>query len=223
MECVLLLLMVTACAAITQDLSGKMFTFPQETNTAYVKLTPKIVDFGAITVCLRTITDLNRNYALFSLSATSSHNAFLIFKPTTDGIEIYVHDQAETFGGEDYKVNTWHSICSTWDSVTGVAQLWLDNKPFIRKYVGGARIKMPSIIIGQEQDSHGGGFDKTQSFVGMMSDVHMWDYTLSTCEIQKYMLDRNLTPGNVLNWKALDYKTYGRVLTEQKTTCSCTE
>ncbi|KAK1895937.1 C-reactive protein [Dissostichus eleginoides] len=220
----LLLLMLTACAATPQDLSGKMFTFPQESNTAYVQLTPNGLDFGAITVCLRTITDLNRNHALFSLSAPpSDSDAFIIFKSTADEIIIYVHANPGRFGGEDYKVNTWHSICSTWDSVTGVAQLWLDNKPFIRKYVGGARIRNPVIIIGQEQDSHGGGFDKTQSFVGMISDVHMWDYTLSACEIQKYMVDRNLTPGNVLNWKALDYRTYGRVLTEPKTTCSCTE
>ncbi|XP_033983376.1 C-reactive protein-like isoform X2 [Trematomus bernacchii] len=226
MEFVLLLLMVTACAAITQDLTDKMFTFPQESNTAYVKLTPKRVDFGAITVCLRTITDLNRNHGLFSLSAPpSDSNAFLIFNPAAGGIQIYAHNKQGTFRG-DYKVNTWHSICSTWDSVTGLVQLWLDNKPFIRKYVGGARIRNPVIIIGQlikERYPHGGGFDKTQSFVGMISDVHMWDYTLSACEIQKYMLDRNLTPGNVLNWKALDYTTYGRVLTEQKTTCSCTE
>ncbi|KAF3839811.1 hypothetical protein F7725_018528 [Dissostichus mawsoni] len=99
------------------------------------------------------------------------------------------------------------------DSVTGVVQLWLDNKTFIRKYVGGARIINPVIIIGQEQDSHGGGFDKTQSFVGMISDVHMWDYTLSACEIQKYVDELNFTPGNVLNWSALDFQITGRVLT----------
>ncbi|XP_033983396.1 C-reactive protein-like [Trematomus bernacchii] len=185
MEFVLLLLMVTACAAITQ---GKQHSLCE--------------------------TDTKK-------SGFRSYNC--LSQPTADGILIYVHNKPETLGGEDYKVNTWHSICSTWDSVTGVAQLWLDNKPFIRKYVGGARIRNPVIIIGQEQDSHGGGFDKTQSFVGMISDVHMWDYTFSACEIQEYMLDRNLTPGNVLNWKALDYRTYGRVLTEQKTTCSCTE
>ena len=41
----------------------------------------------------------------------------------------------------------------------------------------------------QEQDSHGGGFDINQSFVDMMSDVHMWDSTLSPCEIQSYLDD----------------------------------
>lgn len=36
----------------------------------------------------------------------------------------------------------------------------------------------------QEQDSHGGGFHINQCFVGMMSDVRMWNYVLSPCEIQ---------------------------------------
>lgn len=68
----------------------------------------------------------------------------------------------------------------------------------------------------QEQDSHGGGFDLKQSFVGMMSDVHMWDYVLSSCEIHSYMDDLNFTPGNVLNWRALEYQIVDRVLIEDK-------
>ncbi|XP_063766397.1 serum amyloid P-component-like [Eleginops maclovinus] len=216
MELMLLLLMVTAGAANPQDLSGKMFTFPEESNTASVRLFPSRKDFHALTVCLRTITDLKRNHGLFSLSSSPSHNTFLIFKPESDGIDLYVFDKKATLGGEDYKVNTWHSICSTWDSVTGVVQLWLDNKPSIRKYVGGATIRNPVIIIGQEQDAHGGGFDTKQSFVGMMSDVHMWDYTLSASEIRDYMEDRNPTPGNAINWKELNYTPKGRVLKEDK-------
>lgn len=68
----------------------------------------------------------------------------------------------------------------------------------------------------QEQDSHGGGFDQRQCFTGMMSDVHMWNYVLSSCEIQNYMVDQNFTPGNVLNWKALEYQIFSKVLIEDK-------
>lgn len=68
----------------------------------------------------------------------------------------------------------------------------------------------------QEQDSHGGGFDLKQSFVGMMSDVHMWDYVLSPCEIHNYMDDLNYTPGNVLNWRALEFQIRDTVITEDK-------
>ena len=68
----------------------------------------------------------------------------------------------------------------------------------------------------QEQDTHGGGFDQKQSFVGMMTDVHMWDYTLSACEIQNYVDDLNYTPGNVLNWRAMEYQIVDRVLVEKQ-------
>ena len=71
----------------------------------------------------------------------------------------------------------------------------------------------------QDQDSHGGAFDIKQSFVGMMSDVHMWNYTLNRCEIDAYMQNYNFPPGNVLNWKSLRFQAVGRVLIEDKDRC----
>lgn len=68
----------------------------------------------------------------------------------------------------------------------------------------------------QEQDSYGGGYDLKQSFVGMMADVHMWDHTLSPCEIHKYVDGLNFTPGNVLNWGALEFQITGKVIVEDK-------
>lgn len=68
----------------------------------------------------------------------------------------------------------------------------------------------------QEQDNFGGGFDIKQSFVGMMSDVHMWDHVLSPCEIQNFMDNQSFNVGNVLNWKSLDFQIVGRVLLENK-------
>lgn len=50
----------------------------------------------------------------------------------------------------------------------------------------------------------------------MMTDVHMWDYILSSCEIMNYMDEWNYTPGNVLNWKALDFQIIDKVLVENK-------
>nr|BAM36372.1 pentraxin-2 [Oplegnathus fasciatus] len=213
----LLLVMLTGCAASPQDLSGKMFTFPEETKTAHVRLTTPTQDFSAVTVCLRSITDLSRKYSLFSLASPTASNAFLIYKNSESNvIDLYAGDKMAQFGAQDYKLNMWHFICATWDSASGLVQLWLDGKPSIKKFVGGPNITRPIVILGQEQDSHGGGFDIKDSFVGMMSDVHMWDYILSPCEIQRYVDDLNFTPGNVLNWRALEFQTTGRVLIENK-------
>ncbi|XP_039476023.1 serum amyloid P-component-like [Oreochromis aureus] len=134
-------------------------------------------------------------------------------------IDICVRNNRVTFTGQDYMLNTWQSICTTWDSESELVQLWLNGKPSIKKFIGGSVITDPIVIVGQEQDSHGGGFDINQSFVGMMSDVHMWNYVLSPCEIQRFVEDLNFTPGNVINWRALEFEVTGRVLVENKITC----
>ncbi|XP_035528322.1 C-reactive protein-like [Morone saxatilis] len=154
MALLLLLAMLTVCAAVPQDLSGKMFTFPQQTNTAHVRLTTTRQNLRAVTVCLRSITDLRRTHSLFSLATPSAFNDFLIFKTApSDEFHLYVRDKSVPFVGNDYKINTWHSVCSTWDSTSGVVQLWLDGKPSIRKFVSsGSNINGPIIIVlGQVQ------------------------------------------------------------------------
>uniref|UniRef100_A0A3B3XNT1 Pentraxin family member n=1 Tax=Poecilia mexicana TaxID=48701 RepID=A0A3B3XNT1_9TELE len=196
-----------------------MFTFPQETNTAHVRLTTSRQNLQAVTVCLRFFTDLKRHHSLFSLALPSFDNAFLLFKSANlDSFQMWVRSMAANFEGLDFKLNKWQSVCATWDAASGLAQLWVDGKPSSRKFTSsGSNINGPIIIaLGQEQDSYGGKFDIKQSFVGMMTDVHMWDYVRSSCEIQNYVDNLNFSPGNVLNWKALMFEITGRVLTENK-------
>lgn len=70
-------------------------------------------------------------------------------------------------------------------------------------------------MLVQEQDSYGGGFDVSQSFVGEVTDVHFWDSVISPCEIQLYMELNRFTPGNILNWKALEFTVEGKVFIER--------
>lgn len=219
MKLFFVLAMLLACAAGLQDLSGKMLTFPAESTTAHVKLNSSKDDFSAVTVCHRTFTDLNRDHVLFSMAVPSSSNAFLLFWDNNNKeIEPHVKEVKVEFRGFDYKPNMWHSICTTWDSKSGLVQIWFDGLPSIKKYsTSGSNIRgRPIIILGQEQDNYGGGFHDKQSFVGMESDVHMWDYVLSPCEIQRYLNELNFTPGNVLNWAAMEAQQIGRVVTEEK-------
>ncbi|KAM9852234.1 serum amyloid P-component-like isoform 1-T2 [Aulostomus maculatus] len=219
MKYLLPLVMLTACAAAPQDLSGKMFTFPHKNNVAHVKLTASKENFSDVTVCLRSFTDLKRDHVLFSLATPSFSNDFLIMWDNGNKeLEIYVRDKMDEFNQEIYKLNMWHSICATWEGSTGLAQVWFDGQPSSRKTIvaGSNIVGRPIITIGQEQDSHGGGFSADQSFVGMMSDIHMWDYVLSPCEMQNYLDDLNFTPGNVLNWRALEFQIVDKVFIESK-------
>lgn len=166
------------------DLSGRMFTFPLETNRAYVKFNTSRRDFNAVTVCHRysnfnyelcrraffilvseihyamlyvchcnrSFTDLKRDHMLFSLSTPNSPNDFLIFWDNTNKeMEAHIKNKKAEYGGRDYKLNTWHSICTTWDAETGLAQLWFNGQPSIRKFtISGSNIGGPvNIIVGQ--------------------------------------------------------------------------
>uniref|UniRef100_A0A8C6V149 Pentraxin family member n=1 Tax=Neogobius melanostomus TaxID=47308 RepID=A0A8C6V149_9GOBI len=202
------------------DMTDKMFIFPQETATAHVKLSPKQDNFTAVTVCHRTFTDLKRDHVLFSLATPDNPNGFLTWGFYNDlSLSTYVHNNQVNFPGVDYSPNKWHSICTTWDSATGLTQMWLDGQPLTIKYTTEKPLTGKSIVtLGQDQDSQGGGFDVKQSFVGMMTDVHMWDYVLLPHEIHKFMKGQSFTPGNVLNWAALDCEINGRVVTGAKQT-----
>uniref|UniRef100_A0A8C7WV67 Pentraxin family member n=1 Tax=Oryzias sinensis TaxID=183150 RepID=A0A8C7WV67_9TELE len=174
----------------------------------------------------RSVSDLKRDHALFSLSTPTSDNGFLIYwQNENQEIRPHVRDARVEYGEWNYKPNMWHSICTTWDSVTGLVQIWFDGKPSIRKNtISGAITQTATLLLGQvifTQNLHGGGFDINESFVGMVSDVHMWDYILSPCEVQNYMDKGSLTPGNVLNWKALDFWIIGNVLIENQVFLCC--
>ncbi|XP_063047155.1 mucosal pentraxin-like [Engraulis encrasicolus] len=223
MKLFIMTLLFTACQATPMDLSGKMFVFPVESATARVQLLPTGSNFASVTVCLRYITDLTRNYGLFSMASRSSHNDFLIFKTSAAGrFDVYTRGQTATFDGISSEQNTWYSICSTWDGNSRLVQLWSNGSPSTKKAgFQGTLDREPFIVLGQEQDSVGGNFDAGQSFVGMITDVHMCNYVLSPCEIQAFTNDLNFTPGNVINWRALEFISTGTVVLDNNQLTGC--
>lgn len=163
-------------------------------------------------------TDLTRNYALFSLSTPKHDNDFVLFKVNSEGvIRVHVRDGGTDFLSLSLPPNTWHSMCATWRSDNGLAQLWVDGKATIKRFIQTEAITgAPITILGQEQDSYGGGFDANQSFIGMITEVHMWDYVLTAADIKRYMNNKHFTPGNVFNWAHLEYEITGQVLVEEE-------
>ncbi|XP_061885947.1 C-reactive protein-like [Entelurus aequoreus] len=215
----LITLMLATCSAVPRDLSGKVFVFPKETATDHIKLLTSKTSLNAVTVCLRFLTDLSRNYALLSLATATHNNDLVLFKSNSQDVMImHARDSSTNFLAVSLPPNSWHSMCATWNSENGVAQLWVDGKQTVKRFIhSGQPISGDFItILGQEQDSYSGGFDAKQSFIGMISRFHMWDYVIAPEEIYRYMWDVHFTPGNVFNWSALDYQTVGNVLLEQE-------
>lgn len=198
-----------------------MFTFPAASDRHHVSLIPVLEDepnITALTVCLRAFSDQSQSQSLFSLALPSSSNAFVIFKPKKGVYKLHVGGPFVEFYGMQDELNVWNSVCVTWDGKTGLAQLWVNGNPSSRKgfargdFLSGS----PKIILGQEQNNYGGGFTTVQSFVGMMTDVHMWDSVLSLDHIADYFYRKEweLQAGNVLNWNSLEFIKYNYVLIE---------
>ena len=55
-------------------------------------------------------------------------------------------------------------------------------------------------MLAQEQDSFGGGFSINQCFIGMLTNVNVWDHVLSPAEIEKMSKSCLSGEGNVYKW-----------------------
>lgn len=187
------------------------------TSTSHVKLHANVSEpISAMTMCQRFNSEQERGQSLFSLATQSHDNDLLLYKRSMGVYRVHIKGASLDFISLPDSKNEWISICWTWDSKSGLTQLWVNGKRSARRIlkpdtsVNGT----PSIMLVQEQDSYGGGFDVSQSFVGEVTDVHFWDSVISPCEIQLYMQLNRFTPGNILNWKALEFTTGGGVFKE---------
>ncbi|KAF4021165.1 hypothetical protein G4228_012915 [Cervus hanglu yarkandensis] len=196
-----------------KDLGGKVFIFPEQSDTAYVTLIPRVrKPLRSFTLCLKAFTDLTRTYSLFSYNTKSRDNELLLFASKKGEYELYIGNAKVAFKVPHLRHGPVH-LCVSWESISGIAELWVNSKPVGRKglrrgYTLGGDAK---IILGQEQDSFGGNFDAKQSFVGEIWDVYLWDRVVSlknfcsTCYI-----------GNILNWRALTYQARGYVVVKPR-------
>ena len=110
-----------------------------------------------------------------------------------------------TFSPRSVRSSRQVHICTTWQSSSGIAKLWVNKKPLMRKslrhsYFVEAHTKT---ALEQKQDSYGGKFDQSQSFVGETGDSCIWKSMLSPEEIG---LCIRVFTSNILEWWALNYE-----------------
>ncbi|NXY80621.1 SAMP protein, partial [Glareola pratincola] len=199
------------------DLVNKEFVFPQATNDSHVPLRAKPEQaLQNFTLCLRSYTDPTRPHGLFSYATEAQDNDILLFKPKPSEYRLYVGGEFVTFRVPEGVVASEH-VCASWESATGIAEFWLNGKPWPRKglqrgYAVGAEA---AILLGQEQDAFGGGFDVYNSFSGELADVYLWDVGLSPDKMRAAYQSLRLPPA-LLAWKSLSYEVKGDVVVKPR-------
>ncbi|XP_034954744.1 C-reactive protein-like [Zootoca vivipara] len=215
-----LLLLLNACQSFGQQgsgLSGKQVVFMQASNTTHVvlKASPKQPLTG-FTVCLKHYTDLTRAYSLFSYATPKSDNDIIIYKSKPNQYSFYVGGEAVTFLTPEKQSLEREALCASWDSTTGLARLWVNGKRLPPKSLkkGYSISADSSIVLGQDQDNMGGGFDINDSYVGELLDVRMWERVLSHEEMEFVLLDDNLSGNAMIDWETVHYEAKGGVIVE---------
>ncbi|KAM3824883.1 C-reactive protein-like [Vipera latastei] len=166
----------------------------------------------SFTLCLKFYSELKQDFSLFSAASRDHSNEILVFKEATR-YEVSLGNQALLFQlPEERGSGLGEDLCLTWDSATGIIQLWLNRIPLPRKVVAkGYRIRRDLVILlGQDQDSYGGSLDAGQAFEGEVGEVYLWDSVLSASQLRR--LQRHGDSAPLLDWSSLSYEIKGDVM-----------
>ncbi|XP_026765582.1 pentraxin fusion protein isoform X2 [Pangasianodon hypophthalmus] len=211
---------VLSFTSATKGLSGKVLLFPYETDFSFVKLSPqKPLALSAFTLCMRISTELQdeRQVILFAYRSNST-DELNMWREKDGRISFYLGGDGALFRLTPLSSFRTH-LCLTWDSSTGLAAFHVDGRRSTRQiYRPGHKIRpRGTVLLGQDPDTHLGGFEVTQSFVGEMTDVNMWDFALSRMQINALYanLKHRVPRGNVFDWSTVEYEIHGNVVVVQ--------
>ncbi|MET4696342.1 retention module-containing protein [Endozoicomonas lisbonensis] len=104
--------------------------------------------------------------ALISMSTSSNDNAILVYNHNSNGsLNVLVNGSLVTFTGINLNDGATHNVALVWESSSGDLKLY-DNQQLVttQNVAQGATIAAGGwFMLGQEQDSYGGGLDAAQS------------------------------------------------------------
>ncbi|XP_060708553.1 mucosal pentraxin-like [Hemiscyllium ocellatum] len=201
------------CQISLMGFSGKSLVFQTQTDNSYVKLLPAgFSQLSAFTLCLRAASEAKRGYSLFSYATATKDNELLLWHNENTKLSLRLDTDLLDFDLPELDAQLRH-ICVTWDSLTGLITFWINGARSLRKvgHQGGVVAGGGMVILGQEQDQEGGGFDRQQSFVGELTDVNLWDHVLSPTDIKVLNRGCHLAGGNIINWATVEYESKGIV------------
>ena len=115
--------------------------------------------------------------------------------------------------------DTWQHTCVTWENTQGVTKLYKDGQFTGKlKHKATRNFKLTAggfLVLGQDQDSIGGGFSVKETLHGRLASVNMWDKVLSKNDITAQYTNCSVPHGSVFNWSVFKSLTHGNVTVEE--------
>ncbi|XP_051526516.1 neuronal pentraxin-1-like [Myxocyprinus asiaticus] len=189
--------------------------FPMRTNYMYGRIKRTLLnEIFALTVCLWLKGGSGPGIGTpFSYSVPGQANELVLIEWGNNPVELLVNDKAVTLP-VSLTDSKWHHLCVTWSTRDGMWEAYQDG---VKRGSGENLSSWHPIkpggvfILGQEQDTLGGRFDATQSFVGEMSDLQFWSRVLTSTEIYNQASCSSHLTGDVITWSEPMIELHGGV------------
>lgn len=222
-----LIIFITSLAELSSDYD---LSFQVRAAKSYSKLKKPVSDLSAVTIAFWLRTS-DRNPGTVISYATKvgdivQDNALAL--QDYSSFNLFVNNRT-LFTGLKVNDGQWHHVAVTWESAGGT---W-------HSYKDGVEIKTSSqvsqafqqgeiisgggvMILGQEQDELGGGFNTEENFVGDVSQLNIFDYALSANDIYNLVYSCDYVKGNVAAWSDFRERLFGiYYLTDKSYACDC--
>ncbi|KAM3598290.1 uncharacterized protein V6R79_016187 [Siganus canaliculatus] len=212
-----------------------MLFFPSSSVDNYVTFSLTLPNLPELSVCLWLRVETSHIGTLLSYATEDNDNQLVLygrdsspssstfFASSATSLDFVIGDPAHRrLPMLSLLDGRWHHLCVVWSSIQG--RFWhYSNR---RLASSGSNFRkgweIPgggSVVMGQEQDSVGGGFDAAEGFAGQVAGFRMWNRVLSQPEVEGLAEGRGVPRGVVLGME--DIKgVHGEV---QQVACECLE
>ncbi len=147
--------------------------------------------------------------AIASYATSGTNNEILLYATNTGALTVFIKNTPVNTGISSRSLfdGETHQLSVTWESVSGELNVYVDGA---LEYTDTVEAGNPlqaggSFILGQEQDSVGGGFAADQLFSGSYEDVRIFNDVRTAAEIAAYagrsLADPAAEQGLVSNWQ----------------------
>ncbi|XP_028408477.1 neuronal pentraxin-2-like [Dendronephthya gigantea] len=189
--------------------------FPQASVENYVKIENAIRDkITVFSLCLWA--KISRNYSsIFAYSSQQYDSEIAVFLYENLALDLAIKKiwSQPQDGPTISAYDSWHFYCLQWRNNDGLIEIYQDGIKLGTKHkaVGYTIPSNGIVVIGQELDSYGGGFDSNEAFQGSLASLNLWRKFLTVNVIQGMASGVINVNGDLFQWRNLRNHVFGHV------------